>query len=397
MRLLWFLVLISAVSAAERDQISSFSNYCVDDCKLGEKNTYSCITQLSRSDWCSPSPSQDYRGIQCKTGDCCGTHGKWDYNWCWTTDGKWGYCSPSTQYYEGMKQADRFGHKCINPCDIYPTQSTEKFYCLTEGGEGWSQCSPLPDTTVRGLACRVHSKCGTGGKFRGKTWCYTDDNDSWDYCGRVEGVTEDSKDFDQWQYNDGTMATLQAVLFGSAITAVPDPLCRNNFTEDVAVATTFEFTRGSRPQTISNEGERRTAYGCIKEFHTKYGSGNTDLPTGTDQNPIAIFGHVNSSIRMDIKNTHEEGGEYYYTINLHLNSTGTSTQQSQQHYQQQQAGRQAGGGGLTTIASCTIAQRVAQLSPRYVSIALYNSIRFTRNIKVQERKVRRRYSLPKRG
>ncbi|CAL8296267.1 unnamed protein product [Boreogadus saida] len=71
------------------------------------------------------------------------------------------------------------GYTCDDECQYH--SSEEYYWCHT--ASSWGYCSPQQDVTYKGENCRSDHKCGYHGyKY---SWCYTTNNNKYDYCGLV--------------------------------------------------------------------------------------------------------------------------------------------------------------------------------------------------------------------
>ncbi|KAE8587849.1 hypothetical protein XENTR_v10022148 [Xenopus tropicalis] len=101
------------------------------------------------------------------------------------------------------------GGTCIGPC----AQETKEYYwCKQKGGNNkwWDYCSTEEGydsynrlclsgcQRIRGVLCREDHSCDS--RDYDYTWCYTDNNNNWDYCGTVFSNCEYNN---QKKYADG--------------------------------------------------------------------------------------------------------------------------------------------------------------------------------------------------
>lgn len=170
---------------------STYEALCYDQCAKTSWlfNYYWCNTRKGW-DYCSPRPKVDYQNNPCKASHPCAKHDK-SYYWCnsdkvgwrvwgWKIWYDWGYCglhTPKTSFFRST-----FKKLCESNCEYY--SFFNRYYCYTS--EGWDYCSPGYDVTCRGVFCRYDHSCDLHG--HGYYWCYTDNDNSWDYCGLIEGV-----------------------------------------------------------------------------------------------------------------------------------------------------------------------------------------------------------------
>uniref|UniRef100_A0A4W6DZK9 Uncharacterized protein n=1 Tax=Lates calcarifer TaxID=8187 RepID=A0A4W6DZK9_LATCA len=93
------------------------------------------------------------------------------------TKGGWGRCGrveSKTTIHQTTKLKD-----CTDDCQYH--KSGKYSWCHTE--DGWGYCSSNPDHTYKDVTCRPNHKCGAYGQTY--SWCYTTDNNDWDYCGLI--------------------------------------------------------------------------------------------------------------------------------------------------------------------------------------------------------------------
>uniref|UniRef100_A0A8C8S0Y7 Endonuclease domain-containing 1 protein-like n=1 Tax=Pelusios castaneus TaxID=367368 RepID=A0A8C8S0Y7_9SAUR len=106
-----------------------------------------------------PGSSVTAQGWSC-VEHVCGYRETTTYNWCYTSyDKDWDYC-------------------CTDKCTVNP--SSQRYECSRGDGKS-TKCSPQYSTvTVSGKACRADHPCGL---YKKKYfWCYTDDDENWEYC-----------------------------------------------------------------------------------------------------------------------------------------------------------------------------------------------------------------------
>lgn len=161
------------------DVIEDFNHYtltygmpCYDSCETRGQNYYWCLSTKGW-DYCSPRRNVDYKGNACRQDHPCDTHGR-DYHWCYLDKGGWDKCGrvePKLVIHDTISRK-----RCTDDC-----QYSRYFWCHIHGS--WGYCSPAPDVTYRGVPCRSDHNCGDHGK--GYSWCYTTDNNDWDYCGVI--------------------------------------------------------------------------------------------------------------------------------------------------------------------------------------------------------------------
>ncbi|KAK2865540.1 hypothetical protein Q7C36_001596 [Tachysurus vachellii] len=157
---------------------STYRQLCYDDCQK-HGNYYWCNTKKGW-DYCSLTPTTDYKGNECYDWHPCDLHGK-DYYWCNTKSGEENYCGKVEQrtllYISSTYQSE-----CRDGCSY--DESESYYWCNTD--KGWDYCSPSPDVTYKGEPCRHDHFCDTHGYDY--SWCRTDSG--WDYCGTIETIID---------------------------------------------------------------------------------------------------------------------------------------------------------------------------------------------------------------
>ena len=159
---------------------STYGTLCYDQCATRGYKYYWCHTRKGW-DYCSPRPNVDYQNNPCEATHPCTKHDKSHY-WCNLEKGGSGYCglqTPKTLFFRSLTYAKL----CGDNCEYYSNK--DYFYCYTSKGY-WDFCSPWPNVTYRGVPCRDDHSCDLHRKSY--YWCYTDEDNSWDYCGLVEGI-----------------------------------------------------------------------------------------------------------------------------------------------------------------------------------------------------------------
>ncbi|CAI5652716.1 uncharacterized protein LOC109203547 isoform X1 [Oreochromis niloticus] len=146
---------------------------CYDSCEMHSENYYWCHSTKGWN-YCSPRKNVDYKGNACRQDHPCDTHGK-DYHWCNLDKGGWDKCGrvePKAVIHDTI-----YRKHCTDDCQY----SNYYFWCHIHNS--WSYCSPTPDVTYKGVPCRSDHNCGDHGYSY--NWCYTTDNNDWDYCGVI--------------------------------------------------------------------------------------------------------------------------------------------------------------------------------------------------------------------
>lgn len=151
---------------------STYGMPCYDSCETHSENYYWCHSTKGW-DYCSPSKNVDYKGNTCRQNHPCDTHGE-DYHWCYLDKGGWDKCGRVEP--KAVIHDTKYRKHCTDDC-----QYSDYFWCHTR--DGWDHCSPTPDVTYRGVPCRSDHNCGDHDE--GYNWCYTTDNNDWDYCGVI--------------------------------------------------------------------------------------------------------------------------------------------------------------------------------------------------------------------
>ncbi|XP_069478078.1 uncharacterized protein [Ambystoma mexicanum] len=170
---------------------STFDLLCTE---FSKAYSYCWCNTLAGWDYCSFDRNSTHDEKQCKSDHTCGKHGK-KYSWCFTEDGKWGYCGRVAPKAEPEDLVKIVGHMtpyylpCQNECG--KGMGKDYFWCYTT--QGWDYCSPLPQVTVRNQPCRADFPCALHGKSY--YWCYTVGSD-WDYCGPIQAAECHYKELD---------------------------------------------------------------------------------------------------------------------------------------------------------------------------------------------------------
>ncbi|XP_040014497.1 uncharacterized protein LOC120806979 [Xiphias gladius] len=154
---------------------STYDLQCQDGCERRSSDYYWCYTAKGY-DYCSPSQNVDYKGNVCQKDYPCDKYGK-DYYWCYLEKGSWDKCARveiKAMIYQTINKED-----CIDDCKYH--ESKGYFWCNKR--ESWDYCSPLSDITYKNVPCRQNHECGAHGQQY--TWCYTTENNNWDYCGVI--------------------------------------------------------------------------------------------------------------------------------------------------------------------------------------------------------------------
>lgn len=150
---------------------------CVDDCRYYQDGEYFwCHTKYGWS-YCSPRADVTYKGVKCRADHKCGNYGNVK-TWCYTTyNDDYDYCGIVIPRLCGVSQYTYNLEMCIGDCQYSPKD--RYFWCRTR--KSWGYCSPMEGFTYKGQPCRSDHKCGAYGYSY--SWCYTTDNNNYDYCG----------------------------------------------------------------------------------------------------------------------------------------------------------------------------------------------------------------------
>ena len=158
---------------------STYGAPCYDQCATRGYKYYWCHTRKGW-DYCSPRPNVDYQNNPCEATHPCTKHDK-SYYWCNLEKGGSGHCDPQTP--KTFFRSSTYKKLCGDNCEYYSNK--DYYYCYTSKGY-WDYCSPWPNVTCRGVPCRDDHSCDL--HHKSYYWCYTDNDNSWDYCGLVEGI-----------------------------------------------------------------------------------------------------------------------------------------------------------------------------------------------------------------
>ncbi|KAJ8251432.1 hypothetical protein GJAV_G00221290 [Gymnothorax javanicus] len=159
-----------------RHYTSKYGTECYDSCEQRQNTDYFWCHRKEGWDYCSPRNNVDYKGNTCKEDYPCDNYGE-EYKWCFLGNESRGYCArvePKAMIHQTYALKD-----CIDECQYY--ESGEYFWCHTN--DDWDYCSPLKDVTYKDVPCRPDHECGTHGYDY--NWCYTTDNNDYDYCGVI--------------------------------------------------------------------------------------------------------------------------------------------------------------------------------------------------------------------
>ncbi|XP_018417621.1 PREDICTED: uncharacterized protein LOC108791590 [Nanorana parkeri] len=168
------LLILPCILSRERF-ITSYGGICTSPCGLHGESYYWCWQKgYSKSSWdyCSPAEKYDYKYNPCQSS--CKSDGK-SYTWCSVSQGSWGYCGRITEQFETWYT--RYDVQCVTDCNKHG----DYFRCL-DSNDNREYCSPSNHVTRKGKPCRENHPCGSYGKSY--LWCYTDENNNWDYCGK---------------------------------------------------------------------------------------------------------------------------------------------------------------------------------------------------------------------
>ncbi|XP_063065766.1 uncharacterized protein LOC134457719 [Engraulis encrasicolus] len=151
---------------------------CTSSCLFKEEaRGYRCYYYSSERP-CSPQYSIiTVSGAKCRSDHTCGTHGQ-QYYWCYT-DSSWDYCSPPLP--TGLAVGDGMPCRSSHNCDHYGWYGILHTWCYTDNNDNWDYCCRTADrfSARRGKTCRSNHPCGYHGY--NYLWCYTTDG-PWEYC-----------------------------------------------------------------------------------------------------------------------------------------------------------------------------------------------------------------------
>ncbi|XP_056445309.1 uncharacterized protein LOC130381635 [Gadus chalcogrammus] len=168
-----------ASGGPETNHLTYNGETCVDECQYYESKAYYwCKTAIGWG-YCSPQQDETYKGENCRSDHKCGHYG-YEYSWCYTTNnGDYDYCGLVVPRIcqEEVAQLTYSLENCIDNC----TYSENYFWCYTKNS--WGYCSPSQNLTYKGTPCRSGHECGSHGYSY--SWCYTTDNNDYDYCGQI--------------------------------------------------------------------------------------------------------------------------------------------------------------------------------------------------------------------
>ncbi|XP_002937442.3 uncharacterized protein LOC100486425 [Xenopus tropicalis] len=287
----WLLTAVLLPLALSR-QVYTTSNggTCTTACEQYKKGYYWCEHTGGNSGWwdyCSPEEGYDSYNRPCLSG-CQKIMGS-KYEQCFTSEG-WSKCGHVVEEFDRLYTPDL--SLCVTDCML-----DGKYYKCRDIYGNNEKCSPLKDVTAKGELCRKDHPCDPHGKVY--TWCYTNYNGDWDYCGKVFSAC---KYHHRRKRADGDEEICRITDLGNkrelVLTAVPVP--NNSFRQP----TQAQFTEAS------NLISRVDANFCFPDrIHTMASSEN---------------------IRLDMQGSFERDGVRYLNVQLQLNQPrgGTSTRRA---------------------------------------------------------------------
>ncbi|XP_002937439.1 uncharacterized protein LOC100485991 [Xenopus tropicalis] len=170
---------------------TSHGGTCIGPCAQETKEYYWCKQKGGNNKWwdyCSTEEGYDSYNRLCLSG-CQRIRGS-KYEQCYTENG-WSKCGHVVEEIEHYYTS--YNKLCDSDCIL----DGSYFECTDKlGNEGY--CSPLNDVTIKGVLCREDHSCDS--RDYDYTWCYTDNNNNWDYCGTVFSNCEYNN---QKKYADG--------------------------------------------------------------------------------------------------------------------------------------------------------------------------------------------------
>ncbi|XP_069077271.1 uncharacterized protein [Pleurodeles waltl] len=173
---------------------STYDLLCTE---FSQEYSYCWCNTWNGWDYCSFKQNSTHDKQRCKSDHTCGKHGK-QYSWCYTDNGKWGYCGQVAPKAGPKEQSKIISHMtshfapCLNDCGR--AMGKDYFWCYT--AEGWDYCSPVPQVTTRNQPCHVDFPCSLHGESY--YWCYTIGS-TWDYCGPIQAAECIYKEADSWR------------------------------------------------------------------------------------------------------------------------------------------------------------------------------------------------------
>ena len=114
----------------------------------------------------------------------CERNGWW-FSYCQTTANRWDYCS-------NIEEVTATGKVCRenHACGFHEQPF---LWCYTDDNNNWDYCSLFYRDAVithEKIACLENDPCVKKRWFRSSTYCYIDDNNNWDYCNHSDKITE---------------------------------------------------------------------------------------------------------------------------------------------------------------------------------------------------------------
>uniref|UniRef100_A0A8C5FS42 Uncharacterized protein n=1 Tax=Gadus morhua TaxID=8049 RepID=A0A8C5FS42_GADMO len=178
---LFLFLLHFPLFSSETFHLTYNGDTCVDECRYYSSKEYYWCRTLSGWGYCSPQQDKTYKRENCRSDHKCGFYGS-TYSWCYTTNNKdYDYCGlvvPRMCPRTSLQLTCNF-ENCINDCTY--SKKMHSFWCYTKNS--WDYCSPIQDFTYKGTPCRSGHECGSHGYSY--SWCYTTDNNDYDYCGQI--------------------------------------------------------------------------------------------------------------------------------------------------------------------------------------------------------------------
>uniref|UniRef100_A0A803JZ67 Uncharacterized XB5852327 n=1 Tax=Xenopus tropicalis TaxID=8364 RepID=A0A803JZ67_XENTR len=298
---------------------TSYGGTCTSPCARENTEYYWCKQKGGNNKWwdyCSPEEGYDTNYRQCLS-PCQRVQGS-DHEQCFTDNG-WSKCGRVVEEFERYYTSDNA--LCASECRLH-----EDYFTCTDTDGNLGKCSPLNDLTAKGVPCRIDNPCDSRGY--NYTWCYTDTNNNWDYCGKVI----DDCDPTRYKLANGDEEICRVRDTGNrrelVLTSVRLP------DTDLRQPTRAQYTEASH---LIN---RVNAEFCFPN--------NARIVASSD------------NIRLDVQGTHEHDGVRYLNVQLQLNE---------------------GRGGTLTTHSTTIAQILfpqdldTAVFARYIRRALHTSMR----------------------
>ncbi|XP_053552203.1 uncharacterized protein LOC128643238 [Bombina bombina] len=178
-----FVLLMPPLVFSRDLYLTTNGGICTSPCSREDTDYFWCWQEgYSNDKWDYCSPHEGYDNYNSRCVSLCRTYG-YSYRWCKRPQGGWRYCGHITEEFE--KRNTRYGKQCVSNCDI---NKKETYFQCYDVNNDYEYCSPSNYVTIKGEPCRLDHPCDFyGNKY---SWCYTDEKNNWDYCGKISSDCE---------------------------------------------------------------------------------------------------------------------------------------------------------------------------------------------------------------